>query len=65
MPEKWTGDLVAKMHMNRIYGNDVAKHCGITRAYFSMIINGKRVPNGWQQRLETAVDEIIAERATA
>ena len=62
MPEKWTGALIGKMHNEKITYEDVAKKIGVTKAYISMVLNGSRKPSGIQERLEIAVDEIIAER---
>ena len=63
MPEKWTGALIGKMHNEKITYEDVAKKIGVTKAYISMVLNGSRKPSGIQERLEIAVDEIIAERS--
>ena len=62
MPEKWTGDLVGKMHNNRITYDDLAGELGCTKAYVSMILNGTRKPEGIRERMETAVKNIIARR---
>ena len=63
MPAQWTGDLVGKMHCNRIMFEDLANELGITRAYVSMILNGKKDPKGMQEKMENAVDAIIQRRA--
>lgn len=62
MPEKWTGELIGKMHNNRITYDDVAAQMNVTKSYISMILNGSRNPEGAQQRLEKAVEDIIAQR---
>lgn len=62
MPEKWTGELVGKMHNNRITYDRLAAELGVTKAYISMILNGNRKPDGAKERLEAAVDTIIANR---
>lgn len=67
MPEKWTGELVGRMHNEGITFKDLADEIGVKRPYVSMLLNSKRKPNGARERLEAAVDEIIkrkkAERA--
>ena len=62
---KWTGDVIGKMHTNRISGLDLAKHMGVCKDYVSMVLNGKKTPKDAQKRFEKAVDEIIAERGNA
>ena len=54
MPEKWTGDLVGRMHNAKITQQDIANELGTTKAYISMILNGSKTPNNAQQRLEDA-----------
>lgn len=61
MPEKWTGDLIGKMHNNKITYEALGEKLGMTKAYISMILNGTRKPAGARERLEAAVDELIAE----
>jgi transcriptional regulator with XRE-family HTH domain len=51
------------MHMNRISFEDVAGELGVTRAYISMILNGKRKPPDARKRVEGAIDAIIKRRA--
>lgn len=64
MPEKWTGELIGKMHNNRITNDDLAAKMGVTKSYISMILNGSRNPKGAQERMEEAVDAIIAQRGS-
>lgn len=63
MPAKWTGKLVGKMHMHNIYQTDVAKELGVSRTYVGLILSGGREPADGRERLEKAVDAIIARRA--
>lgn len=65
MPEKWTGELIGRMHNARVTCSDLAKALGVSKAYLSMILNGARNPAGMQQRMETALDALIAERESA
>lgn len=59
MPAQWTGEVVAKMHMNRITIRRLAEHLGVTREYVGAILNGKRTPAGAEDRITAAVEEII------
>lgn len=66
MPEKWTGRLVGKMHNERITYDELAEELGFTKSYVSMILNGKRNPDGIRTRMEGAVDRLIQrKRGTA
>lgn len=62
LPEKWTGRLVGKMHNERITYDDLAAELGVTKAYISMILNGKRSPDGIRHRMETAVDRLVQKK---
>lgn len=65
MPEKWTGRLIGVMHNNCITYEQVANKLGVNKAYISMILNSRRKPNGIQERLEGAVQELIDQRRRA
>ena len=62
MPEKWTGNLIGKMHNNCITYDDLAKEMGVTKAYISMILNGARKPEGIRMKMESAVQTIIQQK---
>jgi predicted transcriptional regulator len=62
MPEKWTGNLVGRMHNENITFENLANELGVTKAYVSMVLNGKRKPNNIRKRMESAVDSIILKR---
>lgn len=62
MPEQWTGDVVAKMHLNRIKTSELAERMGITRAYLKMILNGTKKPVDARERVEDALAKMIEER---
>jgi hypothetical protein len=40
----------------------LADHMGITDRYVSMVLNGKREPQGIEERVECAVNELIKAR---
>lgn len=63
MPEKWTGNLIGKMHNNGIKQKDLAAKLGFTNAYTGMILRGERKPPQIQLKMETAVNEIIASKS--
>lgn len=62
MVQKWTGRLVGKMHNERIKAEDIASELGVSTAYVSMILNGKRNPPNAKERFESAVTAIIEKR---
>lgn len=59
MPEKWTGELLCKMHNNCISRADLANELGCTKAYISMLLNGRKKSPTAESRLNAAVDAII------
>lgn len=63
MPEKWTGRLIGKMHNARVTFDELASEMGVTKSYISMLLNGKRKPEGIQKRMEAALDAILQKRA--
>lgn len=61
MPEKWTGELIGRMHNNKVTYEELAKHLGVTKAYVSMVLNGARKPAEGKERFERALTELIPE----
>lgn len=61
----WVAIAVGKMHVNKISYADLGKKMGYTREYVTMLLNGKKEPDGIGERILLAIDEIIAERGTA
>jgi transcriptional regulator with XRE-family HTH domain len=60
--EKWTGDLVGKMHNARVTYQEMADEMGVKKSYISMILNGSRKPKGIKQRMEDAFTSILEKR---
>lgn len=65
MPDAWTGRLIGVMHNNDVTYEDLAKELGVTKSYISMILNGRRRPDGIRKRMESAVSEVIRKRDRA
>ena len=65
MPENWTGNIVGKMHMNRVSKKRLAKQLGYTPEYVSMVLNGHRNPNGAEAEFTEALDQLIEEKSAA
>ena len=62
MPEKWTANIVAKLHLNKITKKRLAEQLGDTPEYISMVLNGHKTPKNAEQRFNTALDELIQEK---
>lgn len=60
--EQWIGNIVGKMHINKITQTQLANKLGVTSDYIWMILNGKKSPKGIEERIAVAIDEIIAEK---
>lgn len=63
MPEAWTGELIGKMHNKNVTYDELAEEMGVTKAYISMILNGKRKPPGIKNRMKCALDAIIQRKS--
>lgn len=61
-PEKWTGDLIKKMHLNKVKSVELARELGVTEAYISMLLNSKTKAKDAKEKLEAAYEAIIARR---
>lgn len=61
MPETWTAEAIGLMHTYRITGGKLAEHMGIRREYLSQILNGKRTPKDAEEKIMSAIKEMIAD----
>ena len=59
MPEKWTGDVIGIMHINRISFQQLADKLGWHVKYLSAVMNGKRSPAGAEEKVKNALAEIL------
>jgi predicted transcriptional regulator len=50
------------MHNKDVSNEDLAKELGVTSAYVSMILNGKRNPPDVRKRMEDAFSAIVEKR---
>ena len=62
MPEKWTGEVVAELHVSRISQKELAAAMGVTVEYVSMLLNGKKSSPGAGKRMMDAIKSIKKER---
>lgn len=40
--EEWTGEIVGRLHVDNITRKELAKECGYTAEYLSMVLNCKK-----------------------
>lgn len=59
MLAQWIGEIVGQMHNNKVSKAQLAEHMGVSREYVSMILNGHRCPTGAEERLRSAVSELV------
>nr|DAJ43133.1 MAG TPA: antitoxin [Caudoviricetes sp.]DAY58042.1 MAG TPA: antitoxin [Caudoviricetes sp.] len=59
MREKWTGDLVGRMHNAEIKNVDLARELGVGKSYISMILNGEKAPKNAETRLNAAFYAVL------
>lgn len=64
MPAKWTGDVVAALHINGITQAELAAKMGVTVPYISMLLNGKKNSAGAKDRMMEVIQQIKASKAT-
>ena len=64
MPEKWTGDLLGRMHLAGITAKELAAEAGLNDKYVSLLMNGHRNPKGAEAKLNAAFDRLIQRKET-
>lgn len=62
MPAQWTAEIVGILHANRIKQTELAEHMGVTPQYLSMVLNGKREPDGAEQKARDALKQLLSEQ---
>lgn len=60
MPEDWTADVVGRMHVARITGQMLAKECGYSVSYISMVLNSKKGTEETKARILDALERLEA-----
>lgn len=51
--EAWTADVVGRMHRYRITNVQLANECGYTATYLSLVLNGRKVFERWENKEKT------------
>lgn len=62
MLAKWTGDVVGALHVNNIEIRELAKKIGWAPEYLGKILNGKREPKNAEEKIKSALEELIKEK---
>ena len=52
MNEPWTANVVGRMHRYGIKGDELARRCGYSPQYLSMVLNGKKEFSSDSSRLK-------------
>ena len=61
-PEKWTGDVVKKMHLYSIKQQEIAEKVGCSREIVCKTLSGKFHMKDGKERFNAAIDSILADR---
>ena len=61
-PEKWTGDIVKKMHLNGINQSQISEEIGVSREIVCKTLSGKYQMKNAKERFSEAIDSIIDRR---
>lgn len=59
MLAQWTGEVKGILHTHQINDKQLAERIGWNKKYLSAVLNCKRNPKGAEQKVKTALNEII------
>ena len=62
MKELWTGDLIGRMHNAGIKRRELADELGVSCAYVTMILNGTRTADKWEEKFEQAFQAVHSKK---
>lgn len=60
MPQEWTADVVARMHLAGITRRQLAEAAGYTPEYVSMVLNGRRDTKNARATILAALERLTA-----
>lgn len=63
MSERWTGEIIASLHINKIKQRELAKEMDLTEEYISMLLCGKKSSIGMEERMKAAIESIVGRRS--
>lgn len=62
MPEMWTGQILAQLHVNGITQRQLAEEMGLTEQYVSMLLHSVKSAASAEERMNAAIATILAKR---
>lgn len=62
MRDKWTGDVVKKMHIFEISNKELAAEMSRSASYVSDILNCRERPKNAKQKMNEAIERILSRR---
>lgn len=62
MPEKWTGELIGRMHNAGITYDDLAAEMNVTKGWISTVLNSRKKPPNIQERMEQAFKDALVKK---
>lgn len=62
MPEKWTGDIVGKMHVYEITQRELADELSLSNSYVCLILHSVRHLKDGERQMREALNRIIERR---
>ena len=65
MPAQWTAEIIGKMHLNGITAARLAEAVGWHPKYLSAVLNGRKNPNGAEEKLRAALDALVSDAPTS
>lgn len=64
MPQKWTANVVARMHLAKVTTKRLAEESGYTPEYVSMVLNGHRDTESAKAAILVALDRLEMKKET-
>ena len=63
MPAQWTGEVVGKIHNNRLTAKELAEELGWNDKYLSQVLNRENPPKNAEQKVNDALGRIIERKS--
>lgn len=64
MPEKWTANVVAQMHLNGIKSKELAEEVGWNPKYLSAIMNGHETSGVAREKVQQALNRLVERKCS-
>ena len=58
MPQEWTAEVVARLHLHKLTIKQLAEEAGYTPEYLSMVLNGHRDPKKGRANILAALGRL-------